>query len=108
MADLKQYWEKILSVGTVSRPIKFGPGGHYGTTHRFGLVASQAAGSRLFELRNANAANLVVITSLYIQWLQTAAHTAAIEDSLDVFRATAFSAVDTVNTVTPTTTPQRS
>ena len=108
MGDLNSYWQSLLKVGTVSRPIKYGPGGHYGTTARLALVATQAAGSRLFTLRNANTANLVVLTSLYIQWLQTGAHTAAIEDSLDVFRVTGFSAIDTTNYTALTVTPQRS
>jgi hypothetical protein len=64
------------------------------------LIATQAANSRLFEVRNSGA-NLIVITRLILKWLQTAAHTAAIEDSIDVFKCTSFSAVDTTNTVTP-------
>jgi hypothetical protein len=39
---------------------------------------------------------------LNIRWLQTAAHTAAIEDSLDCFKLTGFTVDDTTNTVTPT------
>jgi hypothetical protein len=61
----------------------------------------QAANSRLFSFRNSHASNLIVATRLIVKWLQTGAHTATIEDSLDVFRATAFSVSDTVNTVTP-------
>lgn len=108
MADLNNYWQTLLKVGTVSRPIKYGSGGHYGTTARLAIVALQAAGSRLFTLRNANTSNLVVITSIYLSWLQTAAHTAAIEDSLDLFRVTGFSAIDNTNYTALTVTPQRS
>src|SRR5207302_1240321 len=61
----------------------------------------------LFELQNSHATNLIVVTRLVIKWLQTAAHTAAIEDSLDVFKCTSFSAVDTTNTVTPTASRKR-
>jgi len=82
--------------------------GHYRLSVRFAIVATQAANSRLFEIRNTHATNLIIPTRLNIQWLQTAAHTAAIEDSLDLFKLTSFSAVDTVNTVTPTVSLRRS
>lgn len=84
------------------KPIPYGSLGHYRVNHRCVLVASQAANSRLFEIRNTHATNVIVPTRLIIKWIQTAAHTAAIEDSLDVFKCTSFSAVDTTNTVTPT------
>jgi len=83
------------------RPYEYGALGHYRVNHRCALVNTQAANSRLFEIRNTHATNLIIPTRLVIQWLQTAAHTAAIEDSLDVFKVTGFSAVDTVNVVTP-------
>lgn len=79
---------------------------HYRVNHRFALIAAQAANSRLFELRNPGP-NKVALVRLQIQWLQTAAHTAAIEDSLDLFRCTGFTAADTVNTVTPVASPKR-
>jgi hypothetical protein len=64
-------------------------------------VATQAANSRLFEIRNTHATNLLIPTRIRIQWIQTGTHTTAIEDSLDVYKLTSFSAVDTTNTVTP-------
>lgn len=85
------------------KPIPYGVLGHYRTNHRCALIAAQAANSRLFEIRNSGT-NLIIPTRLTIKWLQTAAHTAAIEDSIDVFRCTAFTAVDTTNTVTPSAT----
>lgn len=89
------------------KPIPHGTLGHYRTNHRCVLVATQAANSRLFEVRNTHASNLIIPTRLVVKWLQTAAHTAAIEDSLDVFRVTSFSVVDTTNTVTPTFSVKR-
>jgi hypothetical protein len=80
--------------------------GHYRTNHRCAIIAAQAAGSRLFTLRNTGT-NLVIPTRLVIKWLQTAAHTAAIEDSIDVFKATGFTTTDTTNTVTPTASLRR-
>jgi hypothetical protein len=85
----------------VSKPDPVGVLGHYRTSHRAVLVAAQAANSRLFELQNAHATNLIVIHDIRVEWTQTAAHTAAIMDSLDIYRCTSFSAVDTTNTVTP-------
>jgi hypothetical protein len=101
VAEVGAAAQKALHV--TQKPIPYGSLGHYRAIARFGLVATQAAGSRLFEMRNGGS-NILIITKLDIRWLQTAAHTAAIEDSLDVFRNTSFSAVDTTNTVTPTAT----
>lgn len=84
----------------VQKPLDHGALGAYRVNHRCALVNTQAANSRLFELRNT-ATNLIVVTRLLIRWFQTANHTAAIEDSLDVFKATSFTVVDTTNTVTP-------
>jgi nitrous oxidase accessory protein NosD len=75
--------------------------GHYRVCVKVNLIAAQAANSRLFELRNAHATNLIIPTRLELRWLQTAAHTAAILDAIDLFKVTGFTAVDTTNTVTP-------
>lgn len=83
-----------------ARPVA-GSLGHYRTSHRAVLLAAQAANSRLFELRNLHASNLLVVHDVSIEWIQTAAHTAAILDSLDMYRVTSFSTTDTTNTVTP-------
>lgn len=91
----------------VAKPISYGADGHYRTSVRFSLVATQAANSRLFEVRNTDPTKLVIPTRLEVRWLQTAAHTVAILDSLDFFKVTGFTAVDTVNTVTPTVSKKR-
>lgn len=75
--------------------------GHYKVSHRFVLVASQAATSRLFEVQMPTAGRLLIPTKLSIRWMSLSAHTAIIEDSLDVYKATGFTVVDTTNTVTP-------
>jgi hypothetical protein len=87
---------------SLAKPLSYSTLGHYRASYRHAIIAGQAANSRLFELRNTHATNLIVIHSVEIKWQQTAAHTAAIEDSLDLYRVTGFSAVDTTNTVTPT------
>lgn len=96
-----------LAMHVTNKPIPHGALGHYRVNHRCALVNAQAANSRLFEVRNTHASNLIIPTRLIIKWLQTGAHTAAIEDSLDVFKVTGFSAVDTTNTVTPTPSVKR-
>ncbi len=87
------------------KPIPWGVLGHYRVNHRCLLAAAQAANSRIFEVRNSGA-NLIVPTRLVIKTVQSAAGTAQ-DNSLDVFKATAFSAVDTTNTVTPTASIKR-
>lgn len=81
--------------------------GHYRVNHRCVLVATQAANSRLYEIRNSHASNLIITTRLLTKWMSSSAHTAFIEDSLDVFKCTSFSVVDTTNTVTPSVSAKR-
>jgi hypothetical protein len=76
--------------------------GHYRVTHRCVLVNTQAANSRLFEMRQPTAGKVLILTRLIIKWLNLTAHTAIIEDSLDCYKVTTFTAVDTTNTVTLT------
>ena len=80
--------------------------GHYRVTHRFSLVAAQAAGSRLFEVRNGGA-GLLIPTRLILKILTLSAHTAIIENSLDVYKGLGFTVVDTTNTVTPVALARR-
>lgn len=89
------------------KPIPYGSLGHYRVNHRCAIVNTQAANSRLFSLRNTHATNLIIPTRLVIKWLQLGAHTAAIEDSLDVFKVTGHTVIDTTNTVTPVPSVKR-
>lgn len=100
-------YNSAASLHTVAKPLQYGSLGHYRVNHRHAIIATQAANSRLFEVRNQHATNLIVPTRFVIKWLFTGAHTAAIEDSLDVFKVTSFSAVDTTNTVTLTPSYKR-
>jgi hypothetical protein len=81
------------------RPVAYGDKGHYRLSYRAILATAQAANSRLFELRNTGT-NLIVLTRLTLRVMQVAAGTAQ-ENSLDCYRLTGFSAVDTTNTTTP-------
>jgi hypothetical protein len=88
------------------KPIPHNALGHYRVNHQCGLIATQAANSRLFEVRNSGT-NLIVPTRLIVKIIQTLGFTTVTDDSLDIFRCTSFSAVDTVNTVTPTAAVKR-
>lgn len=81
--------------------------GHYRTSIKFNLIALQAANSRLFEIRNLSATNIIIPQRMEIRWMQTAAHTAAILDALDLFKVTGFTTTDTTGTVTPTVSRKR-
>lgn len=91
--------ESQSALHVTTKPDPCGVLGHYKTSHRTVLVNSQAANSRLFELRN-NASNLVVIHKVRVEVTQTAANTAAIMDSIDMYKLTGHTAVSTTNTVT--------
>jgi hypothetical protein len=94
-----------MGAHVVTKPIPHGSLGHYRYSVRIISTAAQAANSRIFELRNT-AANNIILTRLTLRAIQVAAGTLQ-ENSLDVFRCTAFTAVDTTNTVTPTTSVKR-
>ena len=89
------------------KPIPYGALGHYRLTVRINSTAAQAANSRIFEIRNTHATNLIIPTRLTLRAMQTVAGTAQ-ENSLDCYKVTAFTAVDTTNTVTPTSSVKRS
>jgi hypothetical protein len=88
------------------KPHPYGALGHYRTSSRLLLLNSQAAGSRLWSVRNSGT-SLIIPMRLKISWLSDGANTAAIEDSLDVFKATAFTVSDSVSTQTPTASRMR-
>lgn len=88
------------------KPIEYGALGHYRTSVRINSTAAQAANSRIFEIRNTHATNLIIPTRMRLRALQTAAGTAQ-ENSLDVYKVTGFTVVDTTNTVTPVSSVKR-
>jgi hypothetical protein len=88
------------------KPIPYGSLGHYRTSVRINSTAAQAANSRIFEIRNTHATNLIVLTRLTLRALQTVAGTAQ-ENSIDCYKVTGFTGVDTTNTLTPTSSVKR-
>src|SRR5215472_16208484 len=103
VADVGGTTFRALNVQT--KPYEYGALGHYRTSVLIASTSAQAANSRLFELRNTGS-NLIVLTSLRLKAIQGAAGTAQI-NSLQAFRCTSFTAVDTTNTVTPVSSVKR-
>jgi hypothetical protein len=88
------------------KPLEYGSLGHYRLFVRLPSITALAANARIFEIRNTSATTLIVPTRLILRAVQTAAGTAQ-ENSIDCFRVTGFSAVDTVNTTTITPSVRR-
>lgn len=89
------------------KPIPYATLGHYRSAVRFVLATAQNANSRLWEVRNTHATNLIIPTRLQVTILPAGTVTTPYRLELDLFRVTGFSAVDTTNTVTPTASPKR-
>jgi hypothetical protein len=81
--------------------------GHYRTAVKLTMATTQAANSRLFEIRNTHATNLLVLTRCFVMAAPAGTVTTAYLGEIGLFRCTSFSAVDTTNTVTPTTSVKR-
>jgi hypothetical protein len=83
---------------TTPRPIDHGALGHYRLVTTVALVVSQAANGTLFSFRWGDATRFCVINKVRLSVLQTAAATATIMPSFEVFVARGFSASDSVGT----------
>lgn len=103
IADVGEFASKPLHV--VVKPIPTSVGA-YRTSVVLTMATTQAANSRLFEIRNTST-NLIVPTRIRVGALTTGTVTTAYAFQLDLFRCTTFTAVDTTNTVTPTTSVKR-
>lgn len=87
------------------KPIAYGNLGHYRLSLRIVSISAQVANSRIFELRNSGS-NLIVLTRLVLRAAQVAAGTAQ-ENSIDCFKLTGFSVVDSTNVSTPVPSSKR-
>lgn len=83
------------------RSIEYGLLGHYRLSLRIASTAAQAATSRIFEIRNPSTTVLIVPTMLRLRAAQMASGTSQ-ENSLDCYRVSGFTVLDSTNTVTPT------
>ena len=84
------------------KPLEYGSLGHYRTTVKLVMATTQAANSRLFEVRNTHATNLLVLTRCFLMVAPGGTVTTGYLAEFGLWRLTNFSAVDTTNTVTPT------
>ena len=102
-----------VSTGTTQNPLHISlrplPGvvGHYRTSVALTMATSQNANSRLFEIRNTHATNLIIPTRVRVGISAAGTVTAGYLAQVGLWRATSFTAVDTTNTVTPTGSPKR-
>lgn len=79
-------------------PIDHGSLGHYRLSTTVGLVVTQAANGTLFSFRWTDATRLCLITYIRLQLMQTAAATATIMPSYEVFIARSFTVADSAGT----------
>lgn len=89
------------------KPLEYGSLGHYRTAVKLTMATTQAANSRLFEIRNTHATNLIVLTRCRIRAGAAGTVTTGYMGEFSLFRCTSFTAVDTTNTVTPTSSMKR-
>lgn len=81
-----------------ARPIEYGSFGHYRFATTVGLVVSQAANGTLFSFRWGDATRLCVMNKIKLSLIQTAAATATIMPSFEVYIARGFNASDSAGT----------
>lgn len=89
------------------KPLEYGVLGHYRTAVKLTTATTQAANSRLWEQRNTHATNLMILTRSMCGVMAAGTITTAYGFELGLFRLTGFTAVDTTNTVTPTSSVKR-
>lgn len=89
------------------KPLEYGALGHYRTAIKLTMAISQAANSRLFEIRNQHATNLIILTRARVQAMPSGTVTTQYAGEIGLFKLTGFSVVDTTNTVTPTSSVKR-
>jgi len=81
-----------------NRPLEYGALGHYRLSTGVILVATQAANGTLFSFRWGNASNFCIPLFIRLEHLQSAAATATIADSFQIFIARSFTASDSAGT----------
>ena len=84
------------AVRVTPRPVDHGALGHYRVSTIIALVATQAANGTLFSFRWGDATRFCVLQKIRLGLIQTAAATATIMPSYQVFIARAFTASDTI------------
>lgn len=85
------------------KPLQYNTLGHYRLWTRFSMATSQNANSRLWEVRNPHASNLIIPTRMRVIIVAAGTVTTAYRYEANIFKVTSFTAVDTTGTVTPGT-----
>jgi hypothetical protein len=80
------------------RPLEYGAFGHYRLADTVALLVTQAANGTLFSWRWGDATRVAVLGKVKLSVMQTAAATATIMPSFEVFIARSFSVSDSVGT----------
>lgn len=83
---------------TVSKPLDHGSLGHYRLSTTIALTAAQAANGTLFSFRWGDATRFCVPSFIRLELIQTAAQTATIMPSFQMFIARSFSVSDSIGT----------
>jgi hypothetical protein len=89
------------------KPLEYGALGHYRTNVKIVMATTQAANSRLFEVRNTHASNLLIPTRCFVSASAAGTITTGYVGEWGLYRLTSFTVVDTTNTVTPTSSVKR-
>lgn len=82
----------------VSKPLDHGALGHYRASVTVPLAVTQALNGSLFSFRWGDATRFAILQYLRLECIQTAAATATIMPSFEVFFARSFTASDSVGT----------
>lgn len=83
---------------TTPRPMDHGALGHYRVAQTISLVAAQTTTGSLFTVRWTASTQLVVLTKIRLEFLQTGNHTANLNTKAQVFAARAFTTADSGGT----------
>lgn len=95
------------ALNVIQKPLEYGTLGHYRTAIKLTMATTQAANSRLFEVRNTHATNLLVLTRCFVMVGAAGTVTTGYLGEFALWRLTNFTAVDNTNTVTPTSSLKR-
>lgn len=90
------------------KPLEYGALGHYRMAVDVLLLPSQAANSRLFEIRNSHVSNLLIPTRLTARVMPIGGVATPYLFELGCFRCTSFSDVDTASATAAIPAPMKS
>lgn len=98
--------DSTFSLDVSKSHIRHGALGHYRSAIVVSMATTQAANSRIWQVRNT-AANLIIPTRLSLSVMPAGTITTPYRGRFSLFKATGFTAVDTADVVTPTVSRKR-